>query len=155
LKEDPELQKLEWNGRQIRNGKSCSSPRAYKRSVVDEPYPAFQTAVSLAEFDASGGVAAAPLPCKFCSKNNHLPENCWVKYKEKTGKKVFLKEKHFIMVTNMSKRFQDFIERTTGGSYSKHAKGAGLRDDNYEDGKPPKEHTKNSITRQAKEQTAN
>ena len=40
------------------------------------------------------------------------------------------------MVTNMSRRFQDYLESATDTDPSKEAKHYGLRDDDYEEGKP-------------------
>lgn len=45
------------------------------------------------------------------------------------------------MVTNMSRRFQDYLESATDTDPSKMAKSYGLRDDDYEEG----------VTRQRKE----
>ena len=95
--------------------------------------PAFQTAVSLAEYDAQD---IRDVPCKWCKKTNHLSDNCWTKYKEKKDKTVFLKQKHFEMVTNMSRRFQDYLESATDTDPSKMAKSYKLRDDDYEEGVP-------------------
>lgn len=46
--EDEEVAKMKWNGREIRNGESCSSIRRFDSTA--DTLAAFQTAVALAEF---------------------------------------------------------------------------------------------------------
>lgn len=62
--EEPTVSNHKWNGREIRNGKLCSSAclysmswyvrvhrsNDYKRLMIVSTYPAFQTAVALAEY---------------------------------------------------------------------------------------------------------
>jgi len=51
---DGEISKMKWNGREIRNGKTCTTTRQSPiKGAADRhacPNPAFQTAVALAEF---------------------------------------------------------------------------------------------------------
>ncbi|MCJ1308965.1 hypothetical protein MMC25_002620 [Agyrium rufum] len=94
LKQNENIQKIGWNGCQIRN--------------------AFQTAVSLAEYDAAEE-ALKTQPCKFCKKAGHPPENCWVKHPSRKGKKVFVKQRHMEAVYNMLNRFKSYLKSAKGG----------------------------------------
>lgn len=61
----------------------------------------------------------------------HALESCWLKYPQKKGKKVFVKQKHIEMVANMSGRFQSYLKSAKGGEDSKLAAIGKLRADDF------------------------
>lgn len=106
VKHDPEVVGLNWNGREIRNGK-CPKPRSIveilegNANIVDI---GFQTAVTLAEFDAQG-----------------------------TGAKVRLEKRHLEQVMRMSRAFEEYLTVTHKGDHSFLAKAGGYRADDFDE----------------------
>lgn len=95
VERNDELRKLEWNGREIRNGMSVLD---FCSSNADSQTTAFQTAVALAIFDAK--VARERVKGSGKPDNKIIPE---------------LKEKHLIQVVNMSAAFKKYITATHEG----------------------------------------
>lgn len=92
VKKDPEVKKLEWNGREIRNG--ISDPIYIRSKLTQECLPAFQTAVALAVFDTK--VAKE----KGARDDDMIPE---------------IKERHLNQVVTMSSAFKNYITATHEG----------------------------------------
>ena len=108
---EAELSQLNWNGREIRNGRFISriyqSPTIFNSCVI-----AFQTAVSLAIYAAY----QKPRPTK-----PGTGSGMWIK----------LEKEHIAEVVNMSNNFKRYIDRTRDEDPSTIAKQQKLRDDSF------------------------
>ena len=104
-----EVRALKWNGREIRNGKEANSS-AIKRRVDAHPlisfcsFPAFQTAVALADFEGAT---------------------------DEDGK-ILLKDTHIMQIVRMSKEFKTYLHKLHLGDESKRAERQGIRFDKYD-----------------------
>lgn len=114
------LQKIEWNGRQIRNGKSSIKVNHLNSevrilllifSLIKIPIPAFQTAVAFAEY-------------RFMQTK---PED---RYQDEAS----LEDQDFAKVCEMTIAFQEYMASVHGGDESKRARLERIRDDKFKEG---------------------
>lgn len=92
-----DVQGLNWNGREIRNGKLPYGASGICRKELTGSPIAFQTAIALAEFDAE-----------------EEPDR-------KEDGLILVEEEHLSRVVRMSRSFQDYLESLHGGSEAKRA----------------------------------
>ncbi|RYC59099.1 hypothetical protein CHU98_g7106 [Xylaria longipes] len=109
-----EMRALEWNGREIRNGKLDPPPRPLEKMIFDQVYKpklggrannrtAFQTAVSLAEYDAEKGEDG----------------------------KIVITDEHLRAVVELSRDFKTYLNELHKGDEAKRAERKYERLDSY------------------------